>query len=175
MATIDLSISSLYAAVDERLASTRDNEKNQYLCRRAKPGDLSAIHELIKGIYPAEKDQNFLETIPFEALQKEYSDVTEDGASVGVRGAVIPFYIVLEEDGNLRGVALWTFGYSTWKGRVMNLDTLVTDETSDEEKKSKPLQNKLMTTLISVAKLLDCARIVYQVCFSMEVNPIIYR
>ncbi len=168
MTTIGLSISSLYAALDELLSSSRGNEKNNYLCRRAKLDDLSSIHEFITGICSAGKDQNLLGAMPFEALQKDYSDAIEGSTSVDFRGAreaVIPFYIVLEEEGNLRGVALWTFGYSTWKGRVMNLDTLATDETLDGVETSKPLQVMLMTTLISVAKLFDCVRIVYQVCF----------
>ena len=66
-----------------------------------------------------------------------------------------------DEKGFSVGCAVWSFGYSTWKGRVMNLDALKVTKLKDEN----DLHYALMRGLVEVALALDCARLVHSVRF----------
>lgn len=55
----------------------------------------------------------------------------------------------------IKGAALFYFGYSTWKGKVMNLDTLFTVGLEEEK--------AIVDALVKIAQCLDLGRIIYQV------------
>lgn len=55
----------------------------------------------------------------------------------------------------LRGVVIWYFGYSTWKGKVMNVDCIVCDNDIAEK--------LLIYAIVTIAKRLGLGRVVYQV------------
>ncbi len=61
----------------------------------------------------------------------------------------------------LRGVLVWYFGYSTWKGKVMNVDCILFDTVEVEK--------MLILCVVEIAKKLDLGRIVYQVCIYISV------
>ena len=71
------------------------------------------------------------------------------------------FYILLEakETGgdsfHMKGFAVWYIGYSTWKGKVMNLDTIYVTKSMPED--------ILMNALVKIAQSFAFSRIVYQV------------
>jgi len=55
---------------------------------------------------------------------------------------------------SIEGIALWCFGYSTWKGRFMNLELLNVPELC--------LEKVIMFALVDMAKDLDCKRLVWK-------------
>lgn len=73
-----------------------------------------------------------------------------------------PIFIFAEErksdddnDWQICSLAQWSFGYSTWKGRVMNLDAFIPGK----------YESILIKTLTTIAKEMDCQRLVHQVRF----------
>jgi len=146
--------------------SSRGNSSQVRFRRAFKKEDIHAIDSFIT-----------------ENLQQSNEDVTEAKTrlsdhkfdDVEKREVHHPlyFYILLEEkiksqdeqqtdnsntsllDYSIQGVALWYFGYSTWKGKVMNLESLITS--------TDLLEKRMMDVLIHLARRSDCQRIIYQV------------
>jgi len=58
----------------------------------------------------------------------------------------------------VKGVAMWYFGYSTWQGKVMNVDTILTT------KNEGTINEKIvLDVLVKIAKCFSLRRIVYQI------------
>ena len=56
--------------------------------------------------------------------------------------------IVADDNGTIVGIALYYYGYSTWKGSMIYLDDLVVKETH----RKRGIGKRLMDELISIAK-----------------------
>ncbi len=138
MVLADLSAASIHKAIDEKL-DFLNNSEQKFKLRRS--DDLETFHSLLS---PTKSEQR-LHTGTY------LNDVHD----------VIPIYIILEkEEGGLDGMcicgaSLFSLGYSTWKGRVMNLDLFVAENEQRGE--------TMMQCLTEIAEVLDCARIVHQV------------
>ena len=146
MTAIKLSPLSVYSEIDHLLHGEKlvDGVK----ARRGNESDVETIHQFLT----AETDTNTnnlgngtLPTISSLSMSMQY-------------GQGYPIYLLLEkknEDGQwqLCALAQWSFGYSTWKGRAMNLDTL----------QLAAYEETGMKCLINIARLFSCSRIVFQV------------
>lgn len=104
--------------------------------RKAEAGDFEAIYGLVKelAIFENEPDE------PSNPLKK----FVEEGTAKQPRFQVL----VAEEEGNILGIALYYYGYSTWKGSMLYLDDLVVKEAH----RKKGIGKRLMDELISIAK-----------------------
>jgi GNAT superfamily N-acetyltransferase/uncharacterized protein YjiS (DUF1127 family) len=133
----------LVAVVDKVLAGVRLPKKLSYAprFRRATSLDMHAVHEFLA-----------LEDVPLTTVEILEGDMTRSR-----QNGVMPFYIIIEEkeeDGGyyMMGISLWSFGYSTWKGRIMNLDLII----------AGVYEQYMMTCLAKIAQSLDCQRIEYR-------------
>ena len=133
----------LVAIVDKVLAGVRLPQKLSYAprFRRATRMDMHAVHEFLS-----------LEDVPLTSVEDLERDITGSR-----QHGVMPFYIIIEEkeeDGGyyMMGISLWSFGYSTWKGRIMNLDLII----------AGVYEQYMMTCLAKIAQSLDCQRIEYR-------------
>jgi len=111
-------------------------EKSAIIIRKAEPNDLVQVYELIKELAVFEKEPDE----PSNPLKK----FIEEGTCKQPR-----FHVILaEDDGKVVGIALYYYGYSTWKGSMIYLDDLVVRESYRE----KGIGKKLMDELIAIAK-----------------------
>jgi GNAT superfamily N-acetyltransferase len=85
-----------------------------FLVRKATPGDIPAIHDLVRELAIYERAENeFVATI--EDYTKNFKDGTFDA-------------IVALSDEKVIGMAFFYMAYSTWKGRMMYLEDFVVYE-----------------------------------------------
>lgn len=106
------------------------------IIRKAEPSDFIHIYELIKALAVFENEPNE----PSNSLKK----FIEDGTAKQPKFQVL----VAEVEQKIVGIALYYFGYSTWKGSMLYLDDLVVKE----EFRKLGIGKKLMDELISIAK-----------------------
>ncbi|MCA6421502.1 MAG: GNAT family N-acetyltransferase [Flavobacterium sp.] len=86
------------------------------IIRRGEKKDMKAVLELIQELATFEKEP--------EAVVVTVSDLERDGF-----GDNPMFYtFVAEFDGDVVGVALYYYRYSTWKGRTIHLEDLIVKE-----------------------------------------------
>eukprot|EP01083_Nonionella_stella_P234929 826611_1 len=154
------SIDEFLSVALEENADTSSSKDNSHIfrCRRPTLNDFDAIHEfaVMHAANEPNVEQKDCNSIGYLEVLRKVLDA---------KGEPIPICIVLEEAKSpgsyeLRGFALWTFGYSTWKGRVVNLDAFVTS--SSGIKSGNENNRKLMMCLVRMARILDCTRIVHQ-------------
>lgn len=111
-------------------------EKTDIIIRKAEPSDLIQVYELIKELAAFEKEPDE----PSNPLKK----FIEEGTCKQPR-----FHVILAEgDGKVAGIALYYYGYSTWKGSMIYLDDLVVKESY----RKKGIGKKLMDELIAIAR-----------------------
>jgi GNAT superfamily N-acetyltransferase len=84
--------------------------------RNAIKQDMSAVLELIKELAVFEKEP--------DAVVVTVSDLEKDGFSEN------PLFhcILAENDGEILGMALYYYRYSTWKGKTIHLEDLIVSE-----------------------------------------------
>lgn len=82
--------------------------------RKAKPGDLPAVHSLVRDLAVYERAEH-----EFIASLKEY----QEDFKAGIFEA-----LVAENDAVVVGMALYYMTYSTWKGRMLYLEDFVIRE-----------------------------------------------
>lgn len=144
MSTHQLTIHSIHEVVDNCLSnlfSKEDEEEKEVLirCRRGLDKDINSINDF--------------------CLEHEYLSSSLSSRECNTHPSY--FYILLEakevgdDSFSMKGFAVWYIGYSTWKGRVMNLDTIHTTKSVSE--------NILMNALVKIARAFAFSRIVYQV------------
>ena len=104
--------------------------------RKAEPADLVQVYGLVQELARYENAPNE----PSNSLKK----FIEEGTCSPPRFHVI----VAESDGRIVGMALYYFGYSTWKGSMIYLDDLVVLENY----RRHGIGKKLMDELIAIAK-----------------------
>jgi len=110
--------------------------KNAIVIRKAEPNDLVQVYDLIKELAVFENAPDE----PTNPLKK----FVEEGTCKQPR-----FHVILaEEAGKVVGIALYYYGYSTWKGSMLYLDDLVVKEAY----RKKGIGKQLLDELISVAK-----------------------
>lgn len=86
------------------------------LIRKAKPTDVNAILSLIKELAIFEKEA--------EAVILSEEDLLRDGFSE----QTLFHTFVAEVDGEVIGMALYYYRYSTWKGKTIHLEDLIVKE-----------------------------------------------
>ncbi len=104
--------------------------------RDAKKEDMPAVLELIKELAAFEKEPDAVNTT-VETLEKE-----------GFGEHPLFQVFVAEVDGNIEGMALVYYRFSTWKGRTLHLEDLIVRE----EKRGTGLGNALYKKVIEYAK-----------------------
>lgn len=86
-------------------------ERGSVELRRATPEDIPAIHELIQQLAEFEREPDAVDV----TLDQRYQDFEEDAFSS----------FVCTLDGDVVGIALYYFRYSTWKGSFIHLEDLI--------------------------------------------------
>ena len=141
---IELSIESIYSFVDKSLSEENLSLRESGLRARGARPTLGLASEI----------QEFLSTSPYIDKHEDFlvnPNVTD----------TVPVYVILEKKIDqsytymICAVSLFTIGYSTWKGRVVNLDFFLAHDH----------ENTMMQCLIKISRSLNCARIAYQVSF----------
>ena len=107
--------------------------KNNIVIRKAETADLVQVYGLIKELAIFENEPNE----PTNPLKK----FVEEGTCKNPRYHVI----VADENGTIVGIALYYYGYSTWKGSMIYLDDLVVKETHRKHGIGKRLMDELMS------------------------------
>ena len=110
--------------------------QNNSIIRKAEATDLVQVYGLIKELAVFEKEPNE----PTNPLKK----FIEEGSCKNPRFQVI----VADENGTIVGIALYYYGYSTWKGSMIYLDDLVVKESH----RKHGIGKRLMDELIAIAK-----------------------
>lgn len=110
--------------------------ESKILIRKAEPADLTAVYTLIKELAIFEKEPNQ----PSNSLEKFIQDGT----------AKQPHFhlIVAEINVQIVGMAMYYFGYSSWKGAMLYLDDLIVKEAY----RKHGIGKKLVDELINIAK-----------------------
>lgn len=107
-----------------------------YKIRKAEKADLPEILSLIKELAAFEKEPDAVE-VDIEDLEKE-----------GFGPNPLFTCFVAEVQGNIEGMALVYFRYSTWKGRTVHLEDLIVRE----NKRGTGLGNALYKRVIEFAE-----------------------
>jgi hypothetical protein len=142
-------------------------------CRRGNP-DLDALSIL----HFFSNNQNNSRTSSSPSLPSGHQ-IDESSSKIFFPYPPKTYVILLEErkeelnDVVIKGVAIWYIGYSTWKGKVMNLDTLCTCDddhcnyVNDAGTASSNSSYKkiLVNVIVKIAQCLEFNRIVYQVSY----------
>jgi GNAT superfamily N-acetyltransferase len=119
----------------------------QQMIRKGRKEDIGRVLELIKelAIYEREPD----------AVVVTEEELIKDGFGQN------PAYglFVAEWEGEIVGIALYYFRYSTWNGRVMYLEDLVVTVSH----RGKGLGKKLLNAIIQEADKTNCRLTVWQV------------
>lgn len=117
------------------------------IIRKGKKEDLPAVLELIKELALYEKaPQEVITTV---------ASMKKDG--FGDR----PYFefIVAEFDGEIVGMALYFFSYSTWKGRAIYLEDIIVTKLH----RRKDIGKKLFDSVVEHAKQTGAKRLAWQV------------
>ncbi len=80
----------------------------------------------------------------------------------------------------IKGVVIWYIGYSTWKGKVMNLDTICTSASDGDNNfhhvnhntdtsSDSSYEKILINVIVKIAQRLEFNRIVYQVRYNVYI------
>ncbi len=117
------------------------------IIRRAHAADVPAVFELIKELAIYEKAPQELVNTPEQLLA--------DGFGLQ------PLYLLLvaELDGEIVGISLCYFRYSTWKGKCLYLEDIIITE----RQRQKGLGSKLFQATIDMGKAQGCKRLTWQV------------
>ena len=111
-------------------------EQTSVIIRKADTADLEAVYGLIKELAIFENAPNE----PSNSLKK----FVEEGTAKQPRFHVL----VVEKNNEILGIALYYYGYSTWKGAMLYLDDLVVKE----KYRNNGIGKQLLDELIKIAK-----------------------
>lgn len=118
------------------------------LIRKGKPEDVPAVHQLVCELAAYEKAAHEVETTVTQYKQD----------SSGTR-PWFDFFVAEHEAEGIIGMALYYFGYSTWKGKKLYLDDLVVTESW----RRKGVGQMLFDQLVSLALEEDAKVMSWQV------------
>lgn len=115
--------------------------------RKGEKKDMKAVLELIQELATFEKEPN--------AVEVTVADLENDGF-----GEDPLFYtFVAEVNGNIVGIALYYYRYSTWKGKTIHLEDLIVKE----DMRGSGLGFELYTKIIEQGKIDKVRRIEWAV------------
>lgn len=122
-------------------------KKAEIKIRKAEPADLVQVYDLIRelAVYEKAPDQ------PSNPIKKFIAEGTCKNPRY--------YVIVAESGGNIIGMALYYYGYSTWKGPLIYLDDLVVRESF----RKQGIGKMLMDEMISIAKEENVCQLRWQV------------
>jgi GNAT superfamily N-acetyltransferase len=109
--------------------------------------DVTAMFELIK------------ELALYERAPEQVTNTVEQMYVDGFGENPIFGTIVSEVDGNVVGMALYYFRYSTWKGKRLYLEDLIVSE----KMRGRGLGEKLLEATIEQARKTNCTGLMWQV------------
>jgi len=115
------------------------------IIRKAKEKDLGAIHNLVRELAIFEKAED-----QFTATLAQYLEDYKNGVFDA---------IVAELDGEVIGMALYYYAYSTWRGKMLYLEDFVVDPAV----RSRGTGRLLFDHLVAIAKAEDCKLMKWQV------------
>lgn len=115
--------------------------------RKGTKADLPAAMDLIHELAIYEKAP--------EQVNNTVERMEEDGFG---EHPVFDFFVA-EEEGEVRGMALFYFRYSTWKGKSLYLEDLIVREAD----RGKGMGKLLLDAIVMEAKALDCRQVNWQV------------
>ncbi len=115
--------------------------------RKGTKADLPAAMDLIHELAIYEKAP--------EQVNNTVERMEEDGFG---EHPVFDFFVA-EEEGEVRGMALFYFRYSTWKGKSLYLEDLIVREAD----RGKGMGKLLLDAIVMEAKVLDCRQVNWQV------------
>jgi GNAT superfamily N-acetyltransferase len=117
------------------------------IIRDAVRGDVPAMFELIKELALYEKAPEQVTN----TIEQMYIDGFGENPIFGT--------IVSEVEGEIVGMALYYYRYSTWKGKRLYLEDLIVSETM----RGRGLGEKLLNAIIEKARLTACTGLMWQV------------
>jgi GNAT superfamily N-acetyltransferase len=127
---------------------TASNTDHTYTLRKGKAEDLPQVLDLIK------------ELALYEKAPQEVENTVEQMLIDGFGENPIYYFFVAEaSDGNIVGISLYYFRYSTWKGRRLYLEDLIVTESH----RGAGLGKLLFEATIEEAKATRCNGMVWQV------------
>jgi GNAT superfamily N-acetyltransferase len=118
-----------------------------FAIRKGEKNDVPAAYQLIVELAIFEKEP--------EAVTNTIEKMYEDGFG---ENPIYGFYVA-EKDGEIVGMALYYFRYSTWKGKRLFLEDLIVSE----KMRGKGLGEQLLKTMISEAEATNCTGLMWQV------------
>ena len=115
--------------------------------RKAGPSDVPAMMALVHELAAFEKQPEEVKTSEEQLLREGFGDQPA-------------FYaLVAETDGSIKGMSVYFYSYSTWKGRSIYIDDIVVTEAS----RGKGIGRALMEATIAVAKEEGVGKLHWQV------------
>lgn len=115
--------------------------------RKGTKEDLPQVLELIR------------ELAEYERAPQEVDNSVERMEADGFGPDKVFDFLVADEEGKIRGIALYYWSYSTWKGKCMYLEDLVVTESY----RRYGIGQLLFNELIQIAKEKDARRLSWQV------------
>ena len=115
--------------------------------RKASPDDVPVIWKLVKELAEFEKAPNEVMTSEEELLRDGFGENPAYHA------------IVAEWEGEVKGMAVYYYSYSTWKGRSIYVDDIVVSENA----RGKGLGKALLDKLVAIAKEENVGKLHWQV------------
>jgi ribosomal protein S18 acetylase RimI-like enzyme len=128
--------------------------------RKGKEQDLLQVHELIKELA-------YFEKAP-EAVETTIDSMREDGFG---KDPVFDFYVAVNNDQEIVGLALYYIRYSTWKGKLLYLEDLIVSE----KYRMNGIGRKLMDAVFRETINLKCKGIQWQVLDWNEPAILFYK
>lgn len=116
--------------------------------RRGKKSDLQQVLALIKELALFEKAPEEV-TLTIKQFKKDFES----------KNPLFHFFVAEKENKKIVGIALYYYGYSTWKGKRMYLDDIVVTE----KMRGKGIGKKLFEEIIREAKKNKVKQIMWQV------------
>ena len=117
------------------------------MIRKGTKADLPAAFELI------------YELAVYEKAPDEVDNTVERMEEDGFGPNPVFGYFVAEEDGEIKGIALYYYRYSTWKGKSLYLEDLVVRVSE----RGRGLGKRLFDAIVKEAKATRCRQINWQV------------
>lgn len=125
--------------------------------RRGVKDDLQGVLALIKELARYEKAADEV-AVTVEQLARD-GFPSQDGPFSGGEASKLFEIIIAENGSNIVGMALYYFGYSTWKGKMLYLDDIVVSE----KYRRKGVGNQLFEAIIQKAREKDVKQIRFHV------------
>ena len=116
--------------------------------RKGTEADLPAVHALVRELALFEKAPEEVITTPEEYARDAFGD-----------RSFFEFFVAEDPSDGVVGIALFYFGYSTWKGKILYLDDLVITESW----RRKGIGSLLLDRLVHFAKENNAKQVRWQV------------